>query len=228
MNRTGLLIICVLVLAAPVLAAESDSAPPTGKGSGAAAELLRKAKAARRTAEQDLARSRQQILAERKVLAADLQRAYADLEAARDKADSAREALDRLAEATADLERRGALTGRRTRNLIVQAATSADVKIDPSAPLDRVEGAVRDGFQKRLDRIRDDMQVTCRSGDVVGRDGTSRRATIVRLGAFASYASGEGREGIGLLSSLPDGRMRVVGPYLNAEQLQALQSAAGG
>jgi len=228
MTRAMLPTICVLVLAAPVLAAESDRAAPTGKASGAAEELLRKAKAARRTAEQELARRRQQILAERKALAADLQRAYADLEVARDKADSARESLDRLTEATADLERRGALTGRRTRNLIVQAATSGDVKIDPSAPLDRVEAAVWGGFRKRLDRIRDDVQVSCQPDDVVGRDGKQRRATVIRLGAFASYACGEGREATGLLSSLPDGRMRVVGPYLDADQVEALQSAASG
>ena len=201
---------------------------PPAAPAASAEELVRRAGAVRRKAEDDLATARQRILTERKALAAELQQAYADLSAAAAQAESARESLRRLKAETAEAQRDSALVAHRVRSEVARAAASAGAKVGPSDPLEAAERAIWGAFRSRLARIEDDTKVSIRQEAIVARDGGEARVPVLRLGGYAAYACGGGRRTCGLLRSLPDGRKRVVGPYLNTEQAEALRAAAAG
>jgi len=208
-----------LILASCTAAAAAETTP---------AELLARAKAARAAAEADLADTRQRNLTQRKALAADLQQAYAALSAARAEAKAAAESLDRLTAASAELHRDAALAGRRGAAMIAQAAASAGVTVAADAPIDQAEGALWAGHQRRLDAIDADLTATVADRRIIGRDGEAHRVSVLRWGGFASYACGDRRETRGLLTTAPDGTSRVVGPYLDAAGIDALDAVAAG
>jgi len=186
--------------------------------------VLARARGARARAEKDLAAARRRILAERKVLAGELQKAYAALAGAEARAKVARASLGRHQLATTAAERDVALIGHRTRAMIAQAAGAAGATVGPGAPIDAMEPAIWEGFQRRLNRLEGDMKLSVGSENVVGRDGNERRVRVVRLGSYAAYACGAGQETCGLLKTMPDGRRLVAGPHLSAEQARALRT----
>jgi len=214
-------------MAAALLVALASAGLALG-GSLSTAELLRRAKAARERAEKELAAARTRRLDERKALAADLQGAYDDLAAARAKALEGKEALRELASEAAESRRQAALAEHRARRAVEQAAENAAVTVDPSGPVSILEQALWKGFEQRLAALDQAAAVSVVTKAVVGRDGGEHDVPTLRLGDFAAYACGPSRETCGLLAALADGRERVVGPYLNAEQAAALQGAARG
>ena len=213
--------ITVLALAAGISAAHRVSA-----ADASSEVVIARARSARSRADRDLAAARGRILAERKVLAGEIQKAYAALTAAKAKADAARASLQRRQAGTTDADRNAALIGHRTRTLIAQAAGAAGAEVGAEAPIDAMEGAIWEGFQRRLRRLEGDMKLSIASEMVVGRDGGESRLPVIHLGSYAAYACGENRETCGLLKIMPDGRRLVAGPYLSAAQAQALRSDA--
>jgi biopolymer transport protein ExbB len=210
----------LLLLASGAAAASAGAASPDA--------LLERASAARKQAEQALARARTRRLEERKTLAADLQKAYDALAAARSDAKQADRALRELAPEAADATRRAELADYRARRALAQAAEAASVAVEPDSPIAPAEEAIWNGFAGRLAALEGSAAVSVAAGPVVGRDGTERDVVVLRLGEFAAYACGQSRATCGLLGAMPDGRERVVGPYLDAEQTAALQGAARG
>ena len=191
-------------------------------------ELLARAKTARQAAEKSLAQARTRRLGQRKALAAALHKHYEALAVARAEAKRAQASLERLKADTADAERRAALADHRTRTTIAQAAAAAGATVRPAAPIDAMEEAVWQRFQARLTHIEGELRITVQPQAIVGRRGGERRVPVVRLGSYAAYACGDGRDACGLLALMEDGRQRVVGPYLDAAQCESLRAAARG
>lgn len=190
----------------------------------AAADLLRRAKAARRQGEKDLAEARRRILAERKALAGSLQDAYAALSAAGADAKAARDALHAARQDAHDAQRRAEQTSLRIRTIVAQAAACADAQVDASAGIAEMESALWRGFARRLERIEKDSRLALADQTVIARDGREQRVRVARLGAFAAYACGDSRETCGLLRQEADGRSRVVGAYVDDAHARALRA----
>lgn len=214
-----LLVTVLAVVAGVAPAARADVAP---------GELLQRANAARKRAEQNLARARHRHLDERKALAGKLQKAYSVLSAAQAKAVAARASLKRSKPGFAEAGRTDALTAHKIRTTVSQAAAAAEAKLDAKGPVEAMERAIWKGFEARLARLADDSRVTIRTKTVVGRDGRNAGVPVLRLGAYAAYACGDDRRTCGLLRSLAGGGLVVAGPFLDAAQARALRAAAAG
>jgi len=191
-------------------------------------KLLNDAKQARQKAEKDLAAARKFILHERKALAAELQKAYGDLASAKEESKKAAHSLKQL-QADNEAARRGAaLISRKIQNMVVQATKTSGAKIDPAGAIPGMEKAIWNGLEKRLSKIETDTKITVSNEKAVDRSGNEITLSVLRLGAFASYACGDERETCGLLRTLEDGRMIIAGPYLDSDQLSGLRNMAGG
>ena len=192
------------------------------------AQLLARAKAVRQAAEERLAADRKQRLDARKGLAAALHKHYAALAAARADATREHSALASLKADTIEAERAAAIADHRTRATISQAAAAAGATVDPAAPVEAMEKGIWQSFEARLHGVEAELAITVKQQAIVGRRGEERTVPVVRLGSYAAYACGEGRDACGLLAAMGDGRERVVGPYLAPPQADALRSAASG
>jgi len=201
------------------LAADSDVTP---------AALLERAREARRAAEANLAEARRRRLEERKVLAAELQREYGVLATARERAGSALAELKRLKARSADVERETALADARIRRLLDGAASATGADAVGSEVREDVERMAWAALAGRLARLRAAMKVTTGTETVLGRDGHERDVPVLRLGAYAAYACGAGRDACGLLQTTAGGDLLVAGSYLDEEQCAALRRAVAG
>ncbi len=221
---THRLLIPVFLAAATVVAC----AAPGRAADASGADLLARAKAARAEAERALAEAREDHLQARRALAAELAEAYEALDAARAEAEAARTARDRLEAQAADLERAAPLAADRARRAVRSAAEAVGAEVDPTAPVDALEQALRDRLDERLAALRRGGDVRLAAEPVVTRNGTEAEVPVLRVGDVAAYACGPGRETLGLLRTGPNGRPLVAGPYLPEEGADALRSAAAG
>ena len=206
----------------------ATAAPPDAAQSISGKELLDRAKAARRQAENDLARARRDRLEARNALTAKLQEAYAALDDAKVKALAADKALTPLRDEASGAEQRNITLSRRIDSTIAHAAALAGVTVKPSDSVEAIERALWNGFRLRLARIDGDADI--RHGDeaVVDRQGNQSTVPVVRLGRCAAYACGQSREARGLLRLLDDGRWVITGPYIDNAGGEALVSAGKG
>ncbi len=148
--------------------------------------------------------------------------------AAREQAAAATAPLRELEPEAADAKRQAALADYRARHAVEQAADAAGASVEPDAAIGSFERTTWQGFERRLAALGSATAVAAATQPIVGRDGAEREVAVLRLGAYAAYACGDGRAACGLLASLPDGRRRVVGPYLGERQAEALRAAARG
>jgi len=191
-------------------------------------DLAARAKAARATAEEDLAEARKRHLDERRALAEQLQQAYDALDAAETRADKATAALADLAEKAKDLEREAALASVQAQRRAHQAADAVGAEVDPTGPVPGIEEAVWAKLDARLEGLAARSRVRIADATVVSRDGREVTVPVLRLGDFAAYACGPDRQSVGLLRDRADGPPLVAGPYLSERGTAALRSAAAG
>jgi len=216
--RSALAAWVLLGLASTVLRAQAVSGD----------QLLRRARAAQQAAQTDLAAARAEHLAERKALAADLQRAYDALATAKAEASAAREKLERLRAGAAAADRSAALAEYNIATLLVQAAKSAGVEVDPNAETAAMEETLWQGLADRIDRLSAAKQIRVATQHVVARSGEEADLPVLRLGDYAAYACGGRAETCGLLRATADGREVIVGPHLPGPHAEALRAAAAG
>lgn len=206
----------LLALAGPAASAEP------------ADELVARAEAKRRRAQEELETGRAQRLEARTRWADRLAEAEARLLAARSTLEDVEARVERAEAAIEDRERLRARTERaerELRRLLGQAG-----QLDP----DRREGdaaalgaAAVEGVRARLRALDHDAHIHVTSGEVQGRDGRAGRAEILRLGRILALARGDRPALTGFVD--PEARTPVVlGPRLSPEAQAALQSAEPG
>jgi len=212
------LVILTVLAATPGARGEADSP----------AQLLAQAAQARRQAQAELAEARKDHLKQRKALAVKLNEAYRQLDAARETAESAAGELEKINARREQLLRDNAKTQRRIQSLILQGASASGRKIDPQAAIAEMEETIWRGLEAQIERIASDAAITVQTRSIVGRDGESFDAPVVRFGAWAQYACGPTQATVGLLKPSGKGQALVVGPIMSPEQTQSLRAWAKG
>lgn len=207
--------------------------PPHTSGAStnpqAARAMIKTAEARRQRAEQDLAKSRKARLRARTKLTRQVQEAYARLSEERAQAQASRAARQQVEERLARLPEATAQTKTESARLLRLIHQAAGTRLEDAHPsIERVTTTVEHDLQLRFAALEAATRIAANKEHVIGRDGRSASAYVVRLGRAAAVSVSEAASSTGLISLAPDRTARIVGPILDPEMTVAVRRVSEG
>ncbi|MEO1228878.1 MAG: MotA/TolQ/ExbB proton channel family protein [Myxococcota bacterium] len=201
---------------------------PTLARASSEPSLLVRAEKARARAEKELAEGRAVRRSARAERTQALQEALSHLAELRERRDE----LERRQALSQDELQRAESSAKQTARELsgLEATLRKAARIPESLEEETIEGfeaRVRQGLELRLDELEAAMAARLFPAEVMDRRGRARRAQVVTIGPVSAVALGEDPSSTGLITETADGRRKVSGAPLSAEDRSALEAFVG-